>query len=120
MIRKITYTAFLILIIIFGVVFIAEFSTWEPVKVEVETPEPISTVTTYYEPYTMITNLSNALYVTSLEVHTDDAVYWVDTNGVMGFDITVGTTHYRYVKGHIPYDQLYLYAPYLYVAEDAE
>jgi hypothetical protein len=68
--------------------------------------------------YTMITNLSSAMYVNSVTVDTDNAIYWTDTNGVSGFDVTVGTTHYRYVEGHIEALQLSLYAPYLYVEEN--
>jgi hypothetical protein len=68
--------------------------------------------------YTMITNLSSAMYVNSVTVDTNNAIYWTDTNGVSGFDVTVGTTHYRYVEGHIEALQLNLYAPYLYVEEN--
>jgi hypothetical protein len=68
--------------------------------------------------YTMITNLSSAMYVNSVTVDTDNAIYWTDTNGVSGFDVTVGTTHYRYVEGHIEALQLNLYAPYLYIEEN--
>jgi sugar lactone lactonase YvrE len=68
--------------------------------------------------YTMITNLSSAIYVNKVTVDTDNAIYWTDTNGVSGFDVTVGTTHYRYVEGHIEALQLNLYAPYLYVEEN--
>jgi hypothetical protein len=68
--------------------------------------------------YTMITNLSSAMYVNSVTVDTNNAIYWTDTNGVSGFDVTVGTTHYRYVEGHIEPLQLNLYAPYLYVEEN--
>jgi hypothetical protein len=67
--------------------------------------------------YTMITNLSSAMYVNSVTV-PPDALRWTDTNGVSGFDVTVGTTHYRYVEGHIEPLQLNLYAPYLYVEEN--
>ncbi|HUV84720.1 MAG TPA: hypothetical protein VMV86_03375 [Methanosarcinales archaeon] len=69
------------------------------------------------KPYTMITNLSSAMYVNSVTVPSD-ALHWTDTNGVSGFDVTVGTTHYRYVEGHIEPLQLNLYAPYLYVEEN--
>jgi hypothetical protein len=67
--------------------------------------------------YTMITNLSSAMYINSVIV-PPDALRWTDTNGVSGFDVTVGTTHYRYVEGHIEPLQLNLYAPYLYVEEN--
>jgi hypothetical protein len=67
--------------------------------------------------YTMITNLSSTMYVNSVTV-PKDALRWTDTNGVSGFDVTVGTTHYRYVEGHIEPLQLNLYAPYLYVEEN--
>jgi hypothetical protein len=67
--------------------------------------------------YTMITNLSSAMYVNSVTVPSD-ALRWTDVNGVSGFDVTVGTTHYRYVEGHIEPLQLSLYAPYLYVEEN--
>jgi hypothetical protein len=70
------------------------------------------------EQYTMITNLCSSMYVNSVTVDTDNAVYWTDVNGVSGFDITVGTTHYRYVEGHIEARQINLYAPYLYVEEN--
>jgi hypothetical protein len=65
-------------------------------------------------PYTMITNLCSSMYINSVTIPTD-ALRWTDVNGVSGFDITVGTTHYRYVEGHIEPMQLNLYAPYLYV-----
>jgi hypothetical protein len=68
--------------------------------------------------YTMITNLSAVMYVKSVTIDTDNAIYWTDVNGVSGFDITVGTTHYRYVEGHVEPPQLSLYAPYLYVDEN--
>jgi hypothetical protein len=67
--------------------------------------------------YTMITNLSSAMYINSVIV-PPDALRWTDVNGVSGFDVTVGTTHYRYVEGHIEPLQLNLYAPYLYVEEN--
>lgn len=67
--------------------------------------------------YTMITNLCSAMYINSVTIPTD-ALYWTDTNGVNGFDVTVGTTHYRYVEGHIEPMQINLYAPYLYVEEN--
>ena len=62
-------------------------------------------------PYTMITNLSSAMYINSVTVPSD-ALHWTDTNGISGFDVTVGTTHYRYVEGHVEPLQLNLYAPY--------
>jgi hypothetical protein len=67
--------------------------------------------------YTMITNLSSAMYINSVII-PKDALRWTDTNGVSGFDVTIGTTHYRYVEGHIEPLQLNLYAPYLYVEEN--
>ena len=67
--------------------------------------------------YTMITDLSTVMYVDSVTVDMEDAVYWTDTNGVSGFDVVVGTTHYRYVEGHIMGSQLYLYAPYINIIE---
>jgi hypothetical protein len=67
--------------------------------------------------YTMITNLSSAMYINSVIV-PPDALRWTDTNGVSGFDVTIGTTHYRYVEGHIEPLQLNLYAPYLYIEEN--
>ena len=69
------------------------------------------------QPYTMITNLCSSMYINSVTIPTD-ALHWTDVNGVSGFDVTVGTTHYRYVEGHIEMPQLSLYAPYLYVEEN--
>ncbi len=68
-------------------------------------------------PYTMITNLCSSMYINSVTIPSD-ALHWTDINGVSGFDITVGTTHYRYVEGHIEPLQINLYAPYLYVEEN--
>ena len=68
-------------------------------------------------PYTMITNLCSSMYINSVTIPTD-ALKWTDVNGVSGFDITVGTTHYRYVEGHIMGSQLYLYAPYINIIDD--
>jgi hypothetical protein len=68
-------------------------------------------------PYTMITNLCSSMYINSVTIPSD-ALHWTDTNGVSGFDITVGTTHYRYVEGHVEPMQINLYAPYLYVEEN--
>jgi hypothetical protein len=68
-------------------------------------------------PYTMITNLCSSMYINSVTIPAD-ALRWTDTNGVSGFDVTVGTTHYRYVEGHIEPMQINLYAPYLYVEEN--
>jgi hypothetical protein len=68
--------------------------------------------------YTMITDLSSVMYVEKVTIDTSEAVYWTDTNDVSGFDVVVGTTHYRYVKGHILGKQLYLYAPYLNIVDD--
>ena len=67
--------------------------------------------------YTMITNLCSSMYINSVTIPTD-ALHWTDVNGISGFDITVGTTHYRYVEGHIEAMQINLYAPYLYVEEN--
>ena len=67
--------------------------------------------------YTMITNLCSSMYINSVTIPSD-ALHWTDTNGVSGFDITVGTTHYRYVEGHVEPMQINLYAPYLYVEEN--
>jgi len=78
---------------------------------QLQQPQPIN------EPYTMITNLCSSMYINSVTIPTD-ALHWTDVNGVSGFDITVGTTHYRYVEGHIEPLQLNLYAPYLYVEEN--
>ena len=69
------------------------------------------------QPYTMITNLCSSMYINSVTI-PKDAIKWTDVNGVSGFDVTVGTTHYRYVEGHIDPLQLNLYAPYLYVEEN--
>ena len=69
------------------------------------------------QPYTMITNLCSSMYINSVII-PKDAIKWTDVNGVSGFDVTVGTTHYRYVEGHIEPLQLNLYAPYLYVEEN--
>ena len=69
------------------------------------------------EPYTMITNLCSSMYINSVTI-PKDALRWTDVNGVSGFDVTVGTTHYRYVEGHIDPMQINLYAPYLYVEEN--
>ncbi len=69
------------------------------------------------QPYTMITNLCSSMYINSVTI-PKDAIKWTDVNGVSGFDITVGTTHYRYVEGHIDPMQINLYAPYLYVEEN--
>ena len=74
-------------------------------------PQPIN------EPYTMITNLCSSMYINSVTI-PKDALRWTDVNGVSGFDVTVGTTHYRYVEGHIDPMQINLYAPYLYVEEN--
>ena len=74
-------------------------------------PQPIN------EPYTMITNLCSSMYINSVTI-PKDALRWTDVNGVSGFDVTVGTTHYRYVEGDIEMPQLSLYAPYLYVEEN--
>ena len=68
-------------------------------------------------PYTMITNLCSSMYINSVTI-PKDALKWTDVNGVSGFDVTVGTTHYRYVEGHIEPLQINLYAPYLYVEEN--
>jgi hypothetical protein len=68
-------------------------------------------------PYTMITNLCSSMYINSVTIPSD-ALHWTDTNGVSGFDVTVGTTHYRYVEGHVEPMQINLYAPYLYVEEN--
>lgn len=68
-------------------------------------------------PYTMITDLSTVMYVDRVLVDTSEAIYWTDTNGVSGFDVVVGTSHYRYVEGHIMGSQLYLYAPYINIIE---
>jgi hypothetical protein len=70
--------------------------------------------------YTMITNLSAVMYVDKVTIDTSEAVYWTDTNNVTGFDVVVGTTHYRYVKGHILGKQLSLYAPYISIVSDTE
>jgi len=78
---------------------------------QLQQPQPIN------EPYTMITNLCSSMYINSVTIPTD-ALRWTDVNGVSGFDITVGTTHYRYVEGHIEPMQINLYAPYLYVEEN--
>ena len=69
------------------------------------------------QPYTMITNLCSSMYINSVTI-PKDAIKWTDVNGVSGFDVTVGTTHYRYVEGHIDPMQINLYAPYLYVEEN--
>jgi len=69
------------------------------------------------QPYTMITNLCSSMYINSVTI-PKDAIKWTDVNGVSGFDVTVGTTHYRYVEGHIDALQINLYAPYLYVEEN--
>lgn len=69
------------------------------------------------QPYTMITNLCSSMYINSVTI-PKDAIKWTDVNGVSGFDVTVGTTHYRYVEGHIEPLQINLYAPYLYVEEN--
>ena len=74
-------------------------------------PQPIEA------PYTMVTNLCSSMYINSVTIPSD-ALRWTDVNGVSGFDVTVGTTHYRYVEGHIEMPQLSLYAPYLYVEEN--
>jgi hypothetical protein len=68
--------------------------------------------------YTMITDLSSVMYVEKVTIDTSEAVYWTDTNDVSGFDVVVGTTHYRYVEGHIIGPQLSLYAPYLNIIDD--
>ena len=47
-----------------------------------------------------------------------DTEYWTDVNGVSGFDIVRGTSHYRYVEGHIVGSQLYLYAQYINIIDD--
>jgi hypothetical protein len=68
--------------------------------------------------YTMITDLSSVMYVEKVTIDTSEAVYWTDTNDVSGFDVVVGTTHYRYIEGHILGKQLNLYAPYLNIVDD--
>ena len=79
--------------------------------------ETMTKIPTLEEKYTMITDLSTVMYVDSVTVDMEDAVYWTDTNGVSGFDVVLGTTHYRYVEGHIMGSQLYLYAPYINIIE---
>jgi hypothetical protein len=68
--------------------------------------------------YTMITDLSSVMYVDEVTIDTSEAVYWTDTNNVSGFDVVVGTTHYRYVEGHVVGNQLHLYAPYMNIVDD--
>jgi hypothetical protein len=70
--------------------------------------------------YTMITDLSSVMYVEKVTIDTSEAVYWTDTNNVSGFDVVVGTTHYRYVEGQILGKQLSLYAPYISIVSDTE
>lgn len=79
--------------------------------------ETMTKIPTLEEKYTMITDLSTVMYVDKVIVDMEDAVYWTDTNGVSGFDVVRGTTHYRYVEGHIMGSQLYLYAPYINIIE---
>jgi hypothetical protein len=93
--------------------FIADLQDQDKIIAQLQQPQQQE-----LKQYTMITNLSSAMYVNSVIVDTDNAIYWTDTNGVSGFDVTVGTTHYRYVEGHIEALQLSLYAPYLYVEEN--
>jgi len=82
--------------------------------------ETMTKIPTLEEKYTMITDLSTVMYVDSVTVDTENTIYWTDVNGVSGFDITEGTTHYRYVEGHIMGSQLYLYAPYINIIDDIE
>ena len=91
--------------------FMGELREQDAIIAELQQPQTID------KPYTMITNLCSAMYINSITI-PDNAVYWTDVNGVSGFDVTVGTTHYRYVEGHIEMPQLSLYAPYLYVEEN--
>jgi hypothetical protein len=91
--------------------FTADLQEQDKIIAQLQTPQPTE------GKYTMITNLSSAMYINSVIV-PPDALRWTDTNGVSGFDVTVGTTHYRYVEGHIEPLQLNLYAPYLYVEEN--
>jgi hypothetical protein len=65
--------------------------------------------------YTMITNLSSSMYVNRIPKNFEGALPWTDVNGVSGFDIEVGSTHYRYVEGHIEMPQLALYAPNIHL-----
>lgn len=65
--------------------------------------------------YTLITNLSSSMYVNRIPKNLEGALPWTDVNGVSGFDIEVGNTHYRYVEGHIEMPQLALYAPEIHL-----
>jgi hypothetical protein len=65
--------------------------------------------------YTMITNLSSSMYVNRIPKNLEGVLLWTDVNGVSGFDIEVGSTHYRYVEGHIEMPQLALYAPNIHM-----
>lgn len=74
--------------------------------------EPVNTVITINEPYTMITNLESHLYMESITVDMSKAHSWTDINGVSGFDIYDNGCMIRYVKGHVMPDQMHWYAPY--------
>lgn len=71
-------------------------------------------------PYTMITDLASFMYINGVSGDIEGAVHWTDVNGVSGFDVTVNSTHYRYVEGHIPLPQLALYAPYLNIVDSGQ
>jgi hypothetical protein len=94
--------------------FIADLQEQDKIIAQLQQPQQPQTKEAKY---TMITNLSSAIYINRVKI-PPDALQWTDTNGVSGFDVTVGTTHYRYVEGHIDPLQLNLYAPYLYVEEN--
>ncbi|HUV84357.1 MAG TPA: hypothetical protein VMV86_01545 [Methanosarcinales archaeon] len=93
--------------------FIADLQEQDKIIAQLQTEQQAPTE----GPYTMITNLSSAIYINSVII-PKDALRWTDVNGISGFDVTVGTTHYRYVEGHVEPKQLNLYAPYLYVEEN--
>jgi hypothetical protein len=81
---------------------------------QVEVQEEVGTIEGQY---TMITDLNSVMYVNEVKTDTTDAVFWTDTNGIKGFDVTCGTTHYRYIEGHIIGKQLALYAPYINIMD---
>ena len=93
----------------------ARDKTIEHLQTQIET---MTETPTLEAQYTMITDLSTVMYVDSVTMDMKDAVYWTDTNRVSGFDVVRGTTHYRYVEGHIMGSQLYLYAPYINIIDD--
>jgi len=71
-------------------------------------------------PYTIIMDHANVFYENRLKIPAVDiksAIEWTDVNGVSGFYIDKGNTHYTYIEGHIYGKQLAIYAPYYFTEE---